>query len=237
MASRTTRMMTYSKTSRARAHEPRRTPHGHHHGRDRAAFGSRKACTAYRHGFPPSGALVAMTACGIINKEELRTGHRLGSLIFIGIVLGLGDVFAEAGITEWIVAEFTPLVMAMRAIPTHSSSASRSSRSRRASSSSRRPPSSTSSWLSSFHRNHPRHQSLGHRDGKLHGHQRLVRAVPKPRVNLAAFYSVDGKMAKHSSSPNTASSTRPSQSSACSSPCLSGEQWDCSRWISSCVFV
>lgn len=32
-------------------------------------------------------------------------------------MLGLGDVFAEAGITEWIVAEFTPFVMAIASNP------------------------------------------------------------------------------------------------------------------------
>ena len=62
---------------------------------------------------PAVGALVAMTACGIINKKNFGPGIGWGSLIFIGIVLGLGDVFSEAGITEWIVAECTPLVMAL----------------------------------------------------------------------------------------------------------------------------
>lgn len=62
---------------------------------------------------PAVGALVAMTACGIINKRNFGPGIGWGSLIFIGIVLGLGDVFAKAGITEWIVAECTPLVMAL----------------------------------------------------------------------------------------------------------------------------
>lgn len=66
---------------------------------------------------PAVGALVAMTACGIINKKNFGPGISWGSLIFIGIVLGLGDVFAEAGITEWIVAEFTPLVMAIASNP------------------------------------------------------------------------------------------------------------------------
>ncbi|MEI3376559.1 MAG: SLC13 family permease [Coriobacteriales bacterium] len=62
---------------------------------------------------PAVGALVAMTACGIINKQSFGSGIGWSSLVFIGIVLGLGDVFAEADITEWIVAEFTPLVMAL----------------------------------------------------------------------------------------------------------------------------
>lgn len=62
---------------------------------------------------PAVGALVAMTACGIINKRNFGPGVGWESLIFIGVVLGLGDVFAQAGITEWIVAEFTPLVMAL----------------------------------------------------------------------------------------------------------------------------
>lgn len=66
---------------------------------------------------PAIGALVAMTACGIVNKHNFGPGIGWGSLIFIGIVLGLGNVFAEAGITDWIVEEFTPLVTALAANP------------------------------------------------------------------------------------------------------------------------
>lgn len=66
---------------------------------------------------PAVGALVAMTAFGIINKHNFGPGIGWGSLIFIGIVLGLGQVFSEAGITDWIVDVFTPTVMQLASNP------------------------------------------------------------------------------------------------------------------------
>lgn len=66
---------------------------------------------------PAIGALVAMTACGIINKKNFGPGIGWGSLIFIGIVLGLGEVFTQAGITDWIVEVFSPAVVSLAANP------------------------------------------------------------------------------------------------------------------------
>lgn len=62
------------------------------------------------------GSLVAMSACGIVNS---RNFSQLGwsSLIFIGIVLGLGDVFTEAGISDWIVATLAPSLAELAANP------------------------------------------------------------------------------------------------------------------------
>ena len=73
------------------------------------------------HGIPawiPSiGALVAMVACGIITTKTFATGIGWGSLVFIGIVLGLGTVFSEAGLTDWIVEVFTPTVTTLASNP------------------------------------------------------------------------------------------------------------------------
>lgn len=66
---------------------------------------------------PAVGALVAMCACGIIAPKGLSSGIDWGSLIFIGIVLGLGDVFNEAGLTDWIVKIFAPMVVSLAANP------------------------------------------------------------------------------------------------------------------------
>ena len=62
-------------------------------------------------------ALVAMVACGIVNKSNFASGISWSSLVFIGVILGLGDVFAEAGINEWIVMAFTPALSTMATNP------------------------------------------------------------------------------------------------------------------------
>lgn len=62
-------------------------------------------------------ALIAMVACGIVNKKNFASGIGWSSLVFIGIVLGLGDVFAEAGINEWIVGAFSPTLSMLATNP------------------------------------------------------------------------------------------------------------------------
>ena len=54
-------------------------------------------------------ALVAMHACGIMDKTTFKTGIGWPSLIFIGVIIGLADVFAEVGISDWIVAVAGPV--------------------------------------------------------------------------------------------------------------------------------
>lgn len=66
---------------------------------------------------PAIGALVAMIVCGIITTKTFSSGVSWGSLIFIGIVLGLGTVFSEAGLTDWIVEVFTPAVTTLASNP------------------------------------------------------------------------------------------------------------------------
>ena len=196
-----------------------------------AALGHARACTAWPAWIPAVGALVAMTACGIINKKNFGPGIGWGSLIFIGIVLGSGRCLRRGRHHRMDRRRVHATRHGNReTIPTHSSSASRS-----ITIAARFLIVSQTAFINIFlgfrhsHRNHPRHQSLGHRDGKLHGHQRLVRAVPKPGVpgGLLQRRRQDGEDTP--SSPNTASSTPSSPSSACSSPYRSGRQWDCSR--------
>lgn len=62
-------------------------------------------------------ALVATIACGIFTKEEFREGIAWDSLIFIGVVFGLADVFASLGIDEWVVALCGPAVQSLAASP------------------------------------------------------------------------------------------------------------------------
>lgn len=66
---------------------------------------------------PAVCALVAMVAAGIITKSNLSTGMDWSSLVFIGIVLGLGAVFAEAGLNSWIVSSFGPAVSELASQP------------------------------------------------------------------------------------------------------------------------
>lgn len=62
-------------------------------------------------------ALVAMVACGIVGKEDLRSGVAWDSLVFIGIVLGLANVFAYLGIDVWVVGLCQPLFASLAQNP------------------------------------------------------------------------------------------------------------------------
>lgn len=53
-------------------------------------------------------AMVAMLAFGVVDAKQLRQGVAWDSLIFIGCVLGLADVFAALGIDRWIIGSCTP---------------------------------------------------------------------------------------------------------------------------------
>lgn len=55
-------------------------------------------------------ALVAAVACGIFTKDEFKSGVAWDSLIFIGLVFGLSDVFASLGIDTWIVGQCGPFM-------------------------------------------------------------------------------------------------------------------------------
>ncbi len=63
------------------------------------------------------GAMVAMLAFGVVDAKQLRSGLAWDSLIFIGCVLGLADVFAELGIDGWIIGSCAPAFTALAANP------------------------------------------------------------------------------------------------------------------------
>lgn len=62
-------------------------------------------------------AFVAVIACGILGKRDLRNEISWESLVFIGTVFGLSAVFEKAGITEWIVSAAGPLFEALAENP------------------------------------------------------------------------------------------------------------------------
>ncbi len=59
------------------------------------------------------GAMVLMLVCDVVPAKELFGKLAWGSLIFMGCVLGLADVFAYLGINEWIVASCEPLIASL----------------------------------------------------------------------------------------------------------------------------
>lgn len=62
-------------------------------------------------------AMVAMLAFGVVDAKQLRQGIAWDSLIFIGCVLGLADVFAALGIDRWIIGSCTPAFAALAQNP------------------------------------------------------------------------------------------------------------------------
>ena len=62
-------------------------------------------------------ALVAMFAANVIDMADFRSGIAWNSLLFIGVVLGLADVFAYLGIDEWVVGLCSPLFTSLAANP------------------------------------------------------------------------------------------------------------------------
>ncbi len=62
-------------------------------------------------------ALVAVHACGIMDKGAFRTQISWTSLVFIGVIIGIADVFAQAGVSDWIVAVAGPLFTALAQNP------------------------------------------------------------------------------------------------------------------------
>lgn len=62
-------------------------------------------------------ALVAMLACGIMTPASFKNDVSWSSLVFIGIVIGLASVFQEAGISEWIVSVAGPVFQRLAGNP------------------------------------------------------------------------------------------------------------------------
>lgn len=63
------------------------------------------------------GAMVAMLACGVVDAKELCRSLAWDSLVFIGCVLGLAEVFAALGIDAWIVGACEAPFAALAANP------------------------------------------------------------------------------------------------------------------------
>lgn len=73
------------------------------------------------HGVPSFAvalcALAAMFAAGVIDMRDFREGVAWNSLLFIGVVLGLAEVFSYLGIDAWVVGVCGPLLTALAANP------------------------------------------------------------------------------------------------------------------------
>ena len=62
-------------------------------------------------------AFACTVACGILGKDGLRKDISWESLVFVGIAMGLANVFASAGIQEWIVTAAGPAFQALSGNP------------------------------------------------------------------------------------------------------------------------
>lgn len=62
-------------------------------------------------------ALVAMFVLKVIDVPQFKKGVNWTSLFFIGIALGLGDVFAEAGLNDWVMSTCGPVFQSMAGNP------------------------------------------------------------------------------------------------------------------------
>lgn len=63
------------------------------------------------------GAMVAMLVCQVVDAKELFSKLAWGSLIFMGCVLSLANVFAYLGIDQWIVTSCEPLIASLAGNP------------------------------------------------------------------------------------------------------------------------
>ena len=62
-------------------------------------------------------ALVAMFVLKVIDVPSFKSGVNWTSLLFIGIALGLGSVFAEAGLNDWVMQTCGPAFQALAGNP------------------------------------------------------------------------------------------------------------------------
>ena len=62
-------------------------------------------------------ALVAMFVLKVIDAPAFKSGVNWTSLLFIGIALGLGSVFAEAGLNDWVMQTCGPAFQALAGNP------------------------------------------------------------------------------------------------------------------------
>ena len=62
-------------------------------------------------------ALVAMFVLKVIDVPAFKSGVNWTSLLFIGVALGLGSVFAEAGLNDWVMQTCGPAFQALAGNP------------------------------------------------------------------------------------------------------------------------
>ena len=62
-------------------------------------------------------ALVAMFVLKVVDVPSFKSGVNWTSLLFIGIALGLGSVFAEAGLNDWVMSTCGPVFQLMAGNP------------------------------------------------------------------------------------------------------------------------
>ena len=67
------------------------------------------------HGIPSFAialiAVAVMTACGLFGRDDLRAGVAWDTVVFMGVVLSLGEVFASVGADGWLIQTCAPLLM------------------------------------------------------------------------------------------------------------------------------
>ena len=54
-------------------------------------------------------AIVVVHACGIMDKASFKNDISWSSLVFIGSIISIADVFSQAGVSDWIVSVAGPL--------------------------------------------------------------------------------------------------------------------------------
>ncbi len=62
-------------------------------------------------------ALVAMFVLKVVDVPSFKSGVNWTSLLFIGIALGLGSVFSEAGLNDWVMSTCGPAFQALAGNP------------------------------------------------------------------------------------------------------------------------
>jgi di/tricarboxylate transporter len=61
--------------------------------------------------------LFLLTITGVINGTEIGTGISWDLVIFIGVAMSFGAVFADTGISKWLVGVLVPVIQPLTASP------------------------------------------------------------------------------------------------------------------------
>lgn len=63
------------------------------------------------------GGLFALAVVGVINTTEISQGINWDLVVFIGVSMGLGTVFAKTGVSQWLTIVLVPLIEPLAANP------------------------------------------------------------------------------------------------------------------------